>query len=131
MSLNLELRKLFDQVFDEVVSQLPRVATELLERVPVVIEDRPSPDIVQETGAAADQLLGLYTGIPLTKRSVEHVGEPTEVIHVFREGLMSMCRDPQGQLDLESLREEIRITVLHELGHHFGLDDARLADSGY
>ena len=64
-------------------------------------------------------------------RRVDHVGEPTEVIRVFREGLLLSVCDEDGQFELDELREEIRITLLHELGHHYGLSDGRLADHGY
>ena len=97
----------------------------------MVVEDRPSPEDAAAVGVEGDELLGLYTGVPLTSRSVEHVGEPTEVIRVFREGLLATICDEDGRFDLDDLREEIRITLLHELGHHFGLSDDRLADHGY
>ena len=110
--------------------ELPRAARDLLERVPLLVEDRPSAAHSEALGVD-DELLGLYTGVPLTERSVDNAGEPAEMIRVFREGLLAVARDRRGRLEFDRLREEIRVTVLHELGHHFGLSDSRLAELGY
>ena len=76
-------------------------------------------------------LCGLYTGIPLTQRSIHHAGVPSDVIHVFREGVMALATDQKGRLNEVELRRQIRITVLHELGHHHGLDEDTLERLGY
>lgn len=128
--LSPELRDLFDETVEEVLCELPGAARDLLERVPLLVEDRPNA-VHSEALSVDDALLGLYTGVPLTERSVENAGEPAEVIRIFREGLLVVARDRCGRLEFDRLREEIRVTVLHELGHHFGLSDSRLAELGY
>ena len=55
----------------------------------------------------------------------------SDVIHVFREGVLGMCSDRRGKIDEEELRRQIRITILHELGHHHGLTEEELESMGY
>jgi predicted Zn-dependent protease with MMP-like domain len=76
-----------------------------------------------------DDLCGLYTGVPLTDRSV-NPQIPTDVIHIFREGILRLARR-RGRYDDDELRRQIRITILHEVGHHFGLTEKDLRDLGY
>ena len=85
--------------------------------------------ILDELGIedADDILCGLHTGVPLTERSVERP-DSSDVVHIFREGIVDMAggwdegEDEHGPFGGEErIREEIRITILHELGHHFGL----------
>jgi len=78
-----------------------------------------------------DQLCGLYTGIPLTERSIQHSGQHPDVVTIYREGIQSAARDFHGRLTAERLREEIRITLLHELAHHHGIDEDELGELGY
>ena len=128
--LSPKLRDMFDETVEAVLRDLPREARDLLKRVPLLVEDRPNA-VHSEALGGDDELFGLYTGVPLTERSVENAGEPAEVIRVYREGLLAVARDQRGQLEFDRLQEEIRVTVLHELGHHFGLSDSRLAELGY
>lgn len=96
-----------------------------------------------------DELLGLHSGIALTERSVEHSGVLPPTIHIFREGVVLLAgsgadgwggwidgrpaeQQSEEALDAEdAIFEEIRITLLHELGHHFGLDEDDLDRLGY
>jgi predicted Zn-dependent protease with MMP-like domain len=73
----------------------------------------------------------LYTGIPLTQRSIDHSGVPSDVIHIFRQGILSQSRRPGGQVDAGELRRQIRFTILHEYGHHVGLTERDLRELGY
>lgn len=132
-------RERFDELLEEVLGGLPEPIHRLLEECPLVVEDRPSQAILDELGIAdPDELLcGLHTGIPLTERSVERA-EASDVIHVFREGVVDMAggweegEDEEGPFGgVERIREEIRITILHEVGHHFGLDEDDLDRLGY
>lgn len=133
-------RERFDTIFEDVLARLPTEVHTLLDECPLVVEDRPSPALLAELGIADDDeelLCGLHTGIPLTERSVERA-ELGDVIHIFREGIIEMAggweegEDEEGPFGGESrIREEIRITILHEVGHHFGLDEEDLERLGY
>ena len=70
-------------------------------------------------------LCGLHSGTPLTERSLDQLDELPETIHLYREGILAHADG------WDRVREEIRITVLHEIGHHFGLDEDDLAELGY
>jgi predicted Zn-dependent protease with MMP-like domain len=76
-------------------------------------------------------LCGLYTGIPLINRSVDHWGTPSDVIHIYRLGILSQSRMRDGRIDEAELRNQIRRTILHEYGHHVGLSERDLRDLGY
>jgi len=105
----------FDDHVRAALDELPPHLAAALENVAVVVEDenRDDPD-----------LLGLYHGVPLTERG-DVAGLPPDTISIYRLPLEESFPDP-GEL-----QEEIRITVLHELAHYFGLDEDRLAELGY
>lgn len=130
--MNAELRKLFDQQLESVLARMPPRVGELLDEVPLVVEDFPSPQVMRTTGVRhRAQLCGLYTGIPLIHRSIDHSGVPSDVVHIYREGILSQAGSRRGRIDLPRLRQQIRITILHELGHHHGLTEEELQDLGY
>lgn len=133
-------RERFDALFEEVLSALPESVHRLLDEAPVILEDRPSRAILRELGIdpSEDDLCGLHSGIPLTQRSVSDHGVLPDVIHLFREGIIDHAggweegEDEEGPYGgVERIREEIRITLLHEIGHHFGLDEDDLERLGY
>lgn len=114
------------------MAELPALVHELIERVPLHVEDYPADDVMARTGVRRrDRLCGLFTGIPLTDRSIEHSGTLPDVVTVYREGILAAARDGLGRVRTERLREEIRITILHELAHFHGLDEDELAELGY
>ena len=133
-------RERFDALFEAVLAELPPAVHELIEEVPVVLEDRPTRELLQSMGfdPEQDDLCGLHTGIPLTERGASHAG-PMDVVTLFREGILDEAGGwdewtdddgtPLGGED--RVRHEIRITLLHELGHHFGLTEADLERLGY
>jgi predicted Zn-dependent protease with MMP-like domain len=130
--VNPRTRRHFDELLEQVLDELPALVHELIERVPLHVEDYPAGDVMARTGAVdRDQLCGLFTGIPLTDRSIEHSGMLPDVVTVYREGILAVARDGFGRIRTERLREEIRITILHELAHFHGLDEDELADLGY
>ena len=111
---------------------MPPLVHELIERVPLHVEDHPSPEVMAEHGVSSpDELCGLFTGIPLTQRSVEHSGVLPEVVTVYREGILAAARDHFGRIRLGRLHREIRITILHELAHFHGLNEDELEELGY
>lgn len=128
--LGVRERAWFDEVLESVLAELPPALHELLEEAPLVVDDRPEPGLLRELDMEQwpDELCGLHSGVPLTARSVE---DPwgMEVIHLFRAGIIAVAG---GTAATEAdLRREIRITLLHEIGHHFGLDEDDLAELGY
>jgi predicted Zn-dependent protease with MMP-like domain len=125
-------REFFDEHLDSVMASMPQHVHELLNKVPMFVEDYPSDDVMRKMGIRRrEQLCGLYTGIPLTDRSVMQSGVLSDVIHIYREGILLMASDGHGHVNESYLREQIRITVLHELGHHHGLDEDDLRELGY
>jgi predicted Zn-dependent protease with MMP-like domain len=93
---------------------------------------------MEELGVTSEEMLcGLYTGIPLTERSVERSGSLPDVVTIYRKGILhlAVCRGGvvrrNGQISEQELQRQIRITILHELGHHHGLSEQDLTDLGY
>ncbi len=127
-----ETRQRFDRLLEQVLAALPSPVHELLDRVPLHVEDYPSRRVLEEMGIEyRDDLCGLYSGIPLPQRSVEHTHPLPDVVTVYREGILAAAQDRRGRLTSGRIREEIRKTVLHELGHHFGLTEEDLRQLGY
>jgi predicted Zn-dependent protease with MMP-like domain len=116
----------FAELVERALAELPPQFAAALEEVPVEI--RPASTAAERRRAGVERdglLLGLYHGIPRTERSVEHSGTMPDVIYVYQE-------DVELAVDSErELVDEVRITVLHELGHHFGLDEDDLDELGY
>lgn len=132
MPLDDDLRDYFDAQMDAVIERLPARVRELLDEVPLYVEDYPSKRIRAEMGVRRrDELQGLYSGVPLSERTLDQAPVLSEVIYLFREGILSLASDRAGAIDEASLREQIRITLLHELGHHFGMTETQLDELGY
>jgi predicted Zn-dependent protease with MMP-like domain len=116
----------FARLVESAIAELPPQFAEALEEVPIEIRDRPSRSQLREAGLDNDELLlGLYRGVPRPERSVEHSGRLPDVIYIFQEDC-ELVSDTEDELV-----REVRITVLHELGHHFGMDEDDLARLGY
>ena len=116
----------FARLVEEALAELPAQFAEVLEETRVEIRERPTLKQLKDAGLADDELLfGLYCGVPLLDRSVEHSGVMPEVIYIFQEDheLVAENRD--------ELKREVRTTVLHEIGHHFGMDEDDLERLGY
>ena len=138
--MNESDRERFDSIFEQVLAELPDALHELIERTPVILEDDPDPALLRELGMDAedDLLCGLHTGTPITERSVDADHYP-EYIHLFRRGIIELAGGWEPWIDddgtemggEESVREQIYITLLHEIGHHYGLDEDQLEDYGY
>ncbi len=125
-------RETFDDVFEEVHGELPADLHELLETIPVVVEDVPGAALCRQLGVGDPRsLCGLHTGVPLTARSVFHSGTLPDTITLFRAGILATSTDRDGRVHRPSLKRQIRITLLHEIGHHFGLGERDLRRLGY
>ena len=130
--MNPRTRRRFDDLLEQVLAELPPLVHELIDKVPLHVEDYPSADVMARTGARRrDQICGLFTGIPITDRSIRHSGTLPDVATIYREGIVTTARDAYGRVGTERLKEEIRITILHELAHYHGLDEDELREMGY
>ena len=132
MDLRADLRNEFDRVLERVLDELPAELTSLFDEIPLVIEDRPSKELMRKLGVRREEpLRGVHTGIPLTRRSVQHSGTLPTVITIYRLGICTATADNEGKIDPKELANEIRRTILHELGHYFGLGEQELRQAGY
>jgi len=107
----------FDEVIDDVIDDLPEAFLERLASVAIVVEDEATPEQLALVGAHG--LFGLYQGVPRTRFGVDNVPLPSKIT-LFRGPLTRAHRDP------ERLTRAIEDTLLHEIAHHFGIDDDRL-----
>jgi predicted Zn-dependent protease with MMP-like domain len=116
----------FGELVEQALAELPSPFDEYIEEVPVELRDRPTLRQLQSVGLDSNHLLlGLYDGVPLTQRSVEQSGVRPPVIYIFRDHIELACRSEQ------ELVEQVRKTVLHEVGHHFGMNEQDLDELGY
>jgi predicted Zn-dependent protease with MMP-like domain len=115
-------RRLFESLVAEALDGLPAAFQERLSNVAVVVEEWPPDDDELETVDVAEDtdLLGLYQGIPLGQRSTGYNLVMPDRITIYRQPILAQCRSEAD------LRREVRETVEHEIGHHFGLSDAEL-----
>jgi predicted Zn-dependent protease with MMP-like domain len=130
--MNPELRQLFDEQVELVLAELPQQVRDFMKEVPMVVEDHPSREVMRRMRIRhPSHLYGLYTGIPLIKRSVDNWGVPSDVVNIYRLGILSKSRARDGGFDKTELCNQIRRTILHEYGHHVGLTERDLRDLGY
>ena len=116
----------FAELVERALDDLPQPFAAHLEEVSVEIKDRPTRRQLRDAGLEEDELLlGLYVGNPFTERSVLHSGQLPDKIYIFQEDV-ELASDREADLI-----EQVRVTVLHEIGHHFGLDEDDLDDLGY
>lgn len=107
----------FEELVTAALADVPAELAERLDNVVLFIEDDAPPD--------DPHLLGLYDGIPLTERDSTYAGVVPDRIFVYRNPTLAICETE------EEVVEEVRITVVHEIAHFFGIDDARLHELGY
>lgn len=108
----------FDELVDQALDGIPDELAARVTNLVVLVEDEPPED-------EPDDLLGLYVGVALTERDSTLAVQLPDRIFIFRGPLLDLCDSE------EQLVEEVRITVVHEIAHHFGIDDARLHELGY
>ena len=119
-------REEFAQLVETALDELPEEFRQFVEEVPVEIWDRPTPQQLRRAKVPSNGLLlGLYEGRPRTRRSVEDSGVMPDVIYIFQEHIEAVARTP------EELVRQVRVTVLHEIGHHFGMSEEDLERLGY
>ncbi len=129
--MNSTQRGQFDEQLEQVLAALPPSVLDLLETVPLIVDDQPSRNMMRSLDVDDPrELCGLYTGIPMNERSVTASGQMPDKISIFRLGILLLSRSIAGH-DNEELRRQIRLTILHEVGHHFGMSEEDLAEIGY
>lgn len=111
-------RERFDALVDEALDSIPDELAAQVHNLVVLVEEWPPPEEPSDT-------LGLYDGVALTQRSDLWGGRLPDRIFVFRQPLLAMC-DTE-----EELVREVRITVVHEIAHHFGISETRLHELGW
>jgi predicted Zn-dependent protease with MMP-like domain len=107
----------FEEHVERAVDSLPPELRQAMSNVEIVVEEENAED---------PDLYGLYLGIPLTERDTGYTGVLPDKIAIYRLPLVEEFGD-----DPEVLEDEIRITVLHEIAHHFGVDEDRLTELGW
>ncbi|MFN8042955.1 MAG: metallopeptidase family protein [Mycobacterium sp.] len=106
----------FEELVSDALDLIPGPLAAAIDNVVVLVEDR-HPD--------EPDLLGLYEGVALTERDSNYAGALPDVITIYRGALLEMCDSEQEVVD------EVAVTVVHELAHHFGIDDDRLHELGW
>lgn len=119
-------RQDFEELVATALDTLPEGFRKYLVNVVVEVHDRPQPHVLSQLHISNPHgLLGFYRGVPLTRQSVEQTVSLPEYIYIYQENIQRMCHTPQ------ELIEQVQTTVLHEVGHHFGLDEEELEELGY
>jgi predicted Zn-dependent protease with MMP-like domain len=127
-----EDRARFDEILEAVLAELPDAVHKVLDEVPLIVEDHPSAELMKELDIRRyNDLCGVHDGVPLTEPEHRQWRSRPEGILIFRAGIMSMARNRMGKISRSELRRQIRITILHEVGHHYGLSEEDLKELGY
>ncbi len=118
-------RREFRRLVREAVALLPPELLHRVHNVDIVVESRPTARDRKDAGVGPGSLLlGLYHGVPLTHRGENYNLVAPDKISIYQEHIEAICADD------DEVREQVRKTVLHELGHYFGIDDHRLHELG-
>lgn len=110
-------RETFEELVSQALDKIPPELTRVLDNVAVFVEDEPPAD--------DPELLGLYEGTPLTDRGEWYAGVLPDRISIYTGPILRMCETP------DEVVHEVAVTVIHEIAHHFGIDDERLHELGW
>jgi len=117
-------RARFKELVEEAIDTIPRRFAREVRNVAIVIEDRPTPDLLADLEMEADEvLLGLYQGVPLTERQWGHGNVLPDHITLFQAEIEEDCEDDEREIVVA-----ICETLIHELGHYFGLSEEEIMD---
>jgi len=118
--------KEFDRIVKRAIRRIPREIRHCLDNILISVQRRPSEDMLEEMGFPADEpLLGLFTGVSQTERSVMEPPLFPDTIFLFQDPLEEMCET------IGEMEEQIEITIVHEIAHALGISEERLAELGY
>jgi predicted Zn-dependent protease with MMP-like domain len=116
----------FSALLDDAINELPEEFREKLENVAIIVEDYPSKELLERMEVPEDEtLFGLYEGVPLTERGHFEAPLLPDRILIFQREIEDACDSP------EEVKEELKITLVHEIAHFFGIDDDYLEELGY
>ncbi|OBB89775.1 hypothetical protein A5782_17355 [Mycobacterium sp. 852002-40037_SCH5390672] len=115
MSVRMDPKR-FDELVSDALDLIPPELAGAMDNVVVLVEDRHPDDT---------ELLGLYEGVALTERDSDYFGSLPDAITIYRQALLDVCESE------DEVVEEVAITVIHEIAHHFGIDDDRLHELGW
>ncbi len=115
MSVRMDPQR-FDELVSDALDLIPPELAAAMDNVVVLVEDRHPQDA---------ELLGRYVGVALTERDSNYAGSLPDAITIYREALLDVCESD------DDVVEEVAVTVIHEIAHHFGIDDDRLEELGW
>ncbi|GIG64206.1 putative Zn-dependent protease with MMP-like domain [Phytomonospora endophytica] len=107
----------FEELVADALDEIPEQLLRMMRNVAIVVEDESPPD--------GPELLGLYEGVALPDRGWDYGGVLPDKISIFRNPILRICETE------EDVVEEVAVTVVHEIAHHFGIDDAHLHEWGW
>ena len=110
-------RERFEELVSEALDEVPQQLLDLMDNVVILVEDEPPAD--------DPDLLGLYEGHALTDRGWDYSGVLPDRITIYRRPILRVCESE------DDVVEEVAVTVVHEIAHHFGIDDERLHELGW
>lgn len=115
-------RTKFEEIAGEVFDNLPKIFSDKIDNIHIVIEDYPTDEILSQTKSNKNQLLGLYQGIPLSHRGSWYGANPTvpDKITLFQRNIESISKNNN------EIIQNIRDVLLHELGHYFGMSESEI-----
>jgi predicted Zn-dependent protease with MMP-like domain len=120
-------RERFEQLMEEALRELPAMFRDRLENLAILVEDEPEgqlPLCHGSRGSPRRLLLGIFQGIPATQKSVWDIVTAPNRIVLYQKNIEAVCRND------EEIREQVRKTVMHELGHYFGMSEEQLRQAG-
>lgn len=114
----------FDRLVEEALRELPQRFSSLLDNIAIVVEDEPSEEdldvLEDEEYEAGEELLGIYRGTPRTEKTYDMIAPLPDQVAIFRGPILRVAQTRR------EIVEEVRDTVIHELGHYFGLEDGEM-----
>jgi predicted Zn-dependent protease with MMP-like domain len=118
-------REEFEDLVGQALEEIPAELAAAISNVDIVVQDRPGPEAEAAQVAPGALLLGLYQGIPLTRRGPSYGGVLPDRISIYQDNIERVAGTP------EAIRALVRRTVIHEVAHHFGISDERLHELGW
>lgn len=109
-------RRRFEELVSDALDTIPPALTVAMDNVVVLVDDRNADD---------PELLGLYEGVALTERTSSYAGVLPDRITIYQEAILEACDDP------DEVVHEVAVTVVHEVAHHFGIDEHTLHELGW
>ena len=115
-------REQFSKIVQEVLDSLPREFRKRIRNVAVLVEDHPANQTPARPGTPKQLLLGIFHGVPATRKSVFDLPTGPDYVVLYQKNIEAVCATEA------EIRKQIRLTVIHEFGHYFGMDEEQLKD---